>query len=263
MQQDSKTGGRSRRTEPSFVPALGWSALTRAYDHIMALTMREEDWRSQFVALVAPQPSQRILDLRCGTGAVALTLKRFAPGAIITGLDPDPDALMLARRKAEAEGLSVSFVEGIAQDASRLPELADKHFDRIVASLIFHHLAPPGKRQALAAIAALLEPVDGRLVVLDWGPMPDLATRLRFLPVRLLDGFANTEDNVAGRLPDLMAEAGLIVRKTAWSVETAFGPLVAWVAKGDGKRRGSREDAENPPSVTSFERFGRNNLQQN
>jgi hypothetical protein len=76
----------------------------------------------------------------------------------------------------------------------------------------------------------LLERRLGRVIILDWGAMPGRLTRLRFLPVRLLDGFDNTRANVEGRMPQLLAEAGFRVVATPWTFETAFGPLATWVA---------------------------------
>jgi len=245
MQRSTDFGDSQRQAARDFVPALGFRMLTSIYDRVVAHTMRENVWRARLISLVAPKPAQKILDLGCGTGAVALALKRAEPGAYIAALDPDPAVLALARQKASAEGLDVNFFEGTAQEPGRLPALAGQQFDGIVASLLFHHLDRAAKRSAFGAIRDLLEPENGRLIMLDWGPISSHADRLRFLPVRVLDGFDNTEDNVAGLLPKLMEAAGLQVVETAWTFETAFGPSVAWIA-AVGDRPSDRTDAVGP-----------------
>jgi hypothetical protein len=80
----------------------------------------------------------------------------------------------------------------------------------------------------------LLALPNGRVIILDWGTMPGILSRLRFLPVQLLDGFDNTRANVAGRLPELLTEAGFRVIVTPWTFETAFGPLATWIAEANG-----------------------------
>lgn len=63
----------------------------------------------------------------------------------MVGLDADPDTLERARTKAARQGVTVQFVEGRA-DAPRLPSGC---FDRIVSSLLFHHLS--GDEKAVEA----------------------------------------------------------------------------------------------------------------
>ena len=43
---------------------------------------------------------------------------------------------------------------------------------------------------------------------IDWGPPHHLSTRAGFFMVRLLDGFENTAEHAAGRLPALVTQAG-------------------------------------------------------
>ena len=60
----------------------------------------------------------------------------------MTGLDPDPQALARAARKAARARVAVQFDRGFAQD---LP-YADATFDRVFSSMMFHHL---GKADAV------------------------------------------------------------------------------------------------------------------
>ena len=56
----------------------------------------------------------RLLDLGCGSGAIALALARVLPGLSVFASDLSPEALRLARRNAETLGLSgrIEFREG-------------------------------------------------------------------------------------------------------------------------------------------------------
>jgi ubiquinone/menaquinone biosynthesis C-methylase UbiE len=221
-------------TAKGYVPALGYHALTGLYDYVVAVTMREATWRGQFVKLIAPRAGERILDVGCGTGSLAVALAQVEPGAQITGIDPDATTLEVARNRATAAGVTVEFVSGLGQDAARTGTFAGRRFDKIVSSLVFHHLDARAKRTILGTMLRLLALPNGRVIILDWGAMPDILTRLRFLSVQLLDGFETTRANVAGQMPKLLTEAGFRVIAAPWTFETAFGPLATWIAEADG-----------------------------
>jgi ubiquinone/menaquinone biosynthesis C-methylase UbiE len=221
-------------TAKGYVPALGYHGLTGLYDHVVAVTMREATWRADLVKLIAPRAGERILDVGCGTGSLAVALAQVEPGAQITGIDPDAAMLEVARKRATAAGVTVELVGDLAQRAARAGALAGRRFDKIVSSLVFHHLDDGAKRTVLATMQRLLALPNGQLIILDWGAMPGILTRLRFLPVQLLDGFDSTRANVAGRMPQLLTEAGFRVIATPWTFETAFGPLATWIAEANG-----------------------------
>lgn len=53
----------------------------------------------------------RILDMGCGSGAIALTLALECPDAAVTALDASPEALAIARENAQKLAAPVEFIE--------------------------------------------------------------------------------------------------------------------------------------------------------
>lgn len=125
---------------------------------------------------------QRVLDVGCGTGALTLAAaERVGPRGSVVGLDPNPEMLAVARRKAAP----VEWHEGRAE---ALP-FPDASFDAVVSQFAMMFFADPvaalremrrvlrpGGRMAVAvcdaverspgyaALASLLEALFGRAV---------------------------------------------------------------------------------------------------
>ncbi|MDP3220907.1 MAG: class I SAM-dependent methyltransferase [Deltaproteobacteria bacterium] len=203
-----------------FIPALRFRVLTRAYDALLALTLDEDRHKHALVEQAGIAAGHAVLDLGCGTGTLTRMIKRAHPDASVTGLDLDPEALALARRKAADAGLDITFALGSAT----APPFEPGSFDRVVSSLVFHHLVREQKQRALSAAWALLRP-DGELHVADWGRPQDPLMALASLPVRLLDGFAPTRDNLKGNLPMLLREAGFADVAETRHARTVYGTL--------------------------------------
>jgi ubiquinone/menaquinone biosynthesis C-methylase UbiE len=216
--------------ERDFVPALRLRALTRFYDPIVALSTRERRFKRLLLEQLSPQPGQRILDLGCGTGTLALLIKEREPGAEIHALDADPEILARARSKAEKYGgHEVSFVQGLSNE---LP-YEDESFDRVVTSLFFHHLTREVKLGTAAEIVRVLRP-GGELHFADWGRPSDPFMAVLSLGIRALDGFEPTRDNFRGRLPAVLEEGGLADARQTNQLRTAFGTMGLYRARKSG-----------------------------
>ena len=213
-------------TEPrGYLPALRFPALTRIYDPVVGLTTRERRFKELLVEQAAPAAGQRILDLGCGTGTLAIQVKQREPGAEVVGLDADPEMLAQAREKAERADVELGLAEGMSDE---LP-FEDASFDRVLSTLFFHHLDPEPKRRTAREIARVLRK-GGELHVADWGRPADPVMAVAFLGIRLLDGFENTAENVNGELPRIFEEAGLENAKQTDRLRTVLGTMALYRA---------------------------------
>jgi ubiquinone/menaquinone biosynthesis C-methylase UbiE len=212
-----------------YVPALRYRALTALYDPVVRLTSRERAFKRRLLEIAELKAEDRILDLGCGTGTLAITAGQARLGAKVTGLDGDPEVLARARQKASSAGVHVDFDHGLS---TNLP-YGDAHFDVVLSTLFFHHLEPAAKRATAAEIARVLRP-GGRLIVADWGPPQDALMRIAFLAVRSLDGFELTRENADGVLPSIFADAGLERVEQVDKLRTATGTMAFYVATAPG-----------------------------
>ena len=113
--------------------ARSYDGAASTYERVNAPRLFDEPARA-LVAAVAPSPHAHILDVGCGTGAVARAARAQAPGATIVGLDPSLDMLEAARRGGVAAVVNGS-----------LPELpfAGASFDVVVCAFVLTHVDDP------------------------------------------------------------------------------------------------------------------------
>ena len=105
---------------------------------------------------------ERVLDIGCGTGVVAITAARR--GAKVSGLDLTPALLEHARENEQIAGCGpIDWTEG---DAERLP-YPDASFDVVVSQ--FGHMFAPQADVALAEMRRVLKP-GGRIAFATWPP---------------------------------------------------------------------------------------------
>lgn len=203
-----------------YIPALGFSTLTRLYDPLLQYTTRERRFKNQLLDQANLDSGQQILDLGSGTGTLSLWAKQRVPGIDLTGVDGDKQVVSIARDKTQQAGVSIQFDQSLA---TALP-YDDEQFDKVLSTLFFHHLQPDDKRTVFAEAYRVLRP-GGELHIADWGRATSPLMRGLFYFVQLLDGFENTRDNIEGRLPTLMSETGFIDVKTITSLSTIYGSI--------------------------------------
>jgi ubiquinone/menaquinone biosynthesis C-methylase UbiE len=208
-----------------FVPALGAEWLTPLYDIVARLT-GERRFKRKLVEKANIAPGQDVLDLGCGPGTLALMVHEMCPGAAVTGMDIDPRILAIAARKIARAGAAVAVHEGSAT----APPFPPASFDRILTTLMLHHLTTAQKRETLAAARRLLRP-RGELHIADWGKPHNALMRVASFGFRMFDGDETTAANLRGELPALVAAAGFVDVAETEHWMTPFGTLAFIVAR--------------------------------
>ena len=107
------------------------------------------------------QPGQRMLDVACGSGQLAIPAAHL--GLETVGVDIAPNWVAAARERAAQENLNATFDEG---DAEALP-YEDASFD-VVAS-IFGAMFAPRPEKAAAELLRVCRP-GGRILMGNWTP---------------------------------------------------------------------------------------------
>jgi len=190
------------------------------------------------VAVAAPQPGERVVDVGCGTGNAALLAA--ATGARVTGVDPATRLLEVARQRAADDGLDVEFLPG---DAAALP-LPDASADLILS--VFGVIFAPDPAAAIAEMARVLAPA-GRIVITSWlpgGAVGRIASTAQ-AAVRDALGLPASTPGLAWHNPDQVA-----------GVAAAYGLRVSAVERTIAFTAGSPEefvdtDRENHPMAIS------------
>ncbi|HEX5062558.1 MAG TPA: class I SAM-dependent methyltransferase, partial [Kofleriaceae bacterium] len=116
---------------------------------------------ARLVTFAQIKAGQRVLDVGCGTGVVALAAART--GAHVTGLDLTPELIVRARENAALAGAEINWHEG---DAEALP-FGDASFDVVVSQ--FGHMFAPRPDVATREMLRVLKP-GGTIAFTTWPP---------------------------------------------------------------------------------------------
>jgi len=137
----------------------------RSYDLLMRFVTlgREQTFRQRIVDLAQLQPGEKVLDVGCGTGTLAMVaLQRVGATGGVSGIDPSVQMIARANHKATRRGLSLDFQVGVIERLA----FPDQSFDVVLSTFMMHQLPDDLKRQGLVEIARVLKP-GGRLLVVD------------------------------------------------------------------------------------------------
>jgi cyclopropane-fatty-acyl-phospholipid synthase len=116
----------------------------------LSLEQAQEAKKAHIVAKLDIQPGQRVLDIGCGFGGMALFLARNY-GVHVTGITLSSEQLKIARERAAKLGLA-RLVDFQLEDYRRVRG----KFDRIVSVGMFEHVGRPHYRQFFSRLNALL-----------------------------------------------------------------------------------------------------------
>jgi demethylmenaquinone methyltransferase/2-methoxy-6-polyprenyl-1,4-benzoquinol methylase/phosphoethanolamine N-methyltransferase len=140
-----------------------------AYDLVVrVLTLnREGALRDETLQLAGIAPGASVLDVGCGTGSLTLRAAALAGSdGQVYGIDAAPAMIAKARRKAQrpgVQGAPVTFQVGVIEAL----DFAAGTFDRVLSSLMTHHLPGALKGQGLAEVYRVLKP-GGQLLIVDF-----------------------------------------------------------------------------------------------
>jgi ubiquinone/menaquinone biosynthesis C-methylase UbiE len=189
-------GGTQAGTTRGWVMNMGWRydvLVWFADTFVLRGTLRK--LRDHTIDLAQLQPGESVLDVGCGTGALAMeTYERVGATGRVYGIDPGPKQIARARFKAERASLPIDFQVGVIEQLA----FPDQSFDVVLSTLVMHHLPDDLKRLGLAEVARVLKP-GGRLVIVDF----KRAQMQQGQPARLGAGSLGLQD-----VPQLLSEAG-------------------------------------------------------
>jgi ubiquinone/menaquinone biosynthesis C-methylase UbiE len=194
------------QTEGRLVP---WASF---YDLTVSLMTFGHADRLRLLTLDQAQlkPGESILDVGCGTGGVTIPAKkRVGQNGSAAGIDPAPEMIAVAKRKAERAGIQIDFRVAVIES---LP-FPDESFDVVTSSLMMHHLPHHLQVKGLAEILRVLRSPDpasgkpgGRILIADMLRQSGSAFQRFFTSVILHHG--HVFESGLQEMPALLREAG-------------------------------------------------------
>jgi cyclopropane-fatty-acyl-phospholipid synthase len=139
-----------------------------------SLEQAQLDKKAHLASKLHLKPGQRVLDIGCGWGGLALYLNRVADVDVL-GVTLSTEQLKLARERADAAGVS----DRVKFELMDYRDLAGT-FDRIVSVGMFEHVGPPFYRAFFRKCGDLLAP-DGVMLLHTMGRMGKPGTTDRFI----------------------------------------------------------------------------------
>jgi len=134
-----------------------------------SLEQAQADKKAHIAAKLALEPGQRVLDIGCGWGGMALYLHKVA-GVDVLGITLSEHQLKIARQRAQAAGVS-DHVKFELIDY----RLVDEQFDRIVSVGMFEHVGAKHYGEFFAKCRDLLKP-DGVMLLHTIGVLGERAS---------------------------------------------------------------------------------------
>jgi ubiquinone/menaquinone biosynthesis C-methylase UbiE len=157
------------------------------------------------IRLAKPQPSDRVLEIACGPGFVALLFAERVREVV--GLDLTEALLEQARQRQRELGLhNVQFVQG---DAEQLP-FPDGAFTIVACHKAFHHFTNP--RKVLEEISRVLAQ-GGRLVLGDTLSSDDPDKNALHNTIERLRDPSHVKMYGLNELTSLLRDAGFLVKE--------------------------------------------------
>ncbi len=169
---------------------------------------QQEDILETTLAAARLLPGERLVDVGCGTGklavaAAAMLGDKHGGESHVLGIDATPGMINLAIERAHDAGVAADFQVGIAE---ALP-LDDGEADAVTSSYFFHHLPSEVKPEALREMWRVLAP-GGRLVITDYARARGLYGLIASIPMRA-NFYEYVRPQLGGELERIIAAEGL------------------------------------------------------
>lgn len=203
-----------------YIPALKFGFLTPFFDSFLGRIMPEAKFKETLINEARLNGHEQILDFGCGTGTLVIMLKKKYPDAAITGVDIDPNILKIAGDKTTKLKLDIRLD---TYEGRSLP-YPDNYFDKVMSSLVFHHLTSDQKVNVLKEIYRILKP-GGTLHIGDMGVQHGIMMHLVASILRKLEPI---DDNIKGLIPEFMNQAGFKSVREAYHLNTSIGTLAIY-----------------------------------
>jgi ubiquinone/menaquinone biosynthesis C-methylase UbiE len=111
---------------------------------------RDKAIRAKLTELAEPAPGEKVLDVGCGTGTLAIVIKRQLGTGEVHGIDASPEMVRFAKEKSAKDGSDIDFRVALIE-AIPFP---DASFDLVTSSLMLHHLPDDVKAKGFRKYSA-------------------------------------------------------------------------------------------------------------
>lgn len=195
--------------------------------------------KTQLIQQAELRAGEKVLDFGCGTATLTLLIEEYCTDCEAIGLDTDPQIMTIATKKVSQNKSSITLM---LYDGKTLP-FPGRTFDKVLSSWVFHHLTSSQKIDAFNEINRILKP-RGELHIADWGKAETKLMRFLFFVLQVFDNFYTTNDNVKGKLPQLIQKGGFQQVEILGNQSTLFGTLSYFKAiktSDDGVARAMNE----------------------
>lgn len=183
-----------------FIPAARFLWLNPIFDSLCSIIGLGKRYRAQVIKTlpITKGKKLKVLDAGCGTGSLAVEVKKKYPKIELYAIDIDDSILERAIKKSKKEKVIISFKKTPIQNT----EFPENYFDYIYTSLVLHHLKTKDKQKAIKELHRILKR-GGTLIVSDFGkPKNIVQYTVAWFTVLMEEG----RDNYRGKIPSMLEE---------------------------------------------------------